>query len=191
MGGFMSDLNDWMLKYPGRREPKPGELYVQFPPRPDKHRIPLDQVSHKKLLTPKQASEVLNRAETTLSTWRQVRRRWRKLSGQQKRLFREEKGPTYIKVKKSGRMRIAYRMSDLISWVEIRHIRKIRKGLERIDRVLEKQVAGLEALRLRQRSSCDEVFHRLQNITRTLVPPTDARYPDQVEWDALDFEEYT
>lgn len=191
----MSDLNDWMLKYQGsspkEREPKPGEPYVQFPPRPDKHRIPLDQISHKKLLTPKQASEVLGRAVTTLASWRAVRRRWRKLSGQQKRLFREEKGPTYMKVKKSGRMKLVYRMSDLILWVEIRHIRNIRKGLERIDRVLEKQVAGLDALRLRQISSCDEVFRRLQDITRTLVPPTDARYPDQVEWDALDFEEYT
>jgi len=191
----MSDLNDWMLKYQGgsprEREPKPGELYVQSPPRPDKHRIPLEQISHKKLLTPQQTSEVLNRTETTLASWRAVRRRWRELSGQRKKLFRAEKGPTYIKVKKSGRMRIAYRMSDLISWVEIRHIRKIRKGLEQIDRVLEKQVAGLEALRLRQTSSCDGVFHRLQNITRTLVPPTDARYPDQIEWDILDFEEYT
>ena len=82
-------------------------------------------------------------------------------------------------------------MCDLISRVEIRHIRKICKGLEQLARVLEKQVAGLEALRLRQTSSCDGVFHRLQNITRTLVPPTDARYPDQIEWDILDFEEYT
>tara|TARA_R110000751_G_scaffold164664_3_gene270784 strand:+ start:320 stop:895 length:576 start_codon:yes stop_codon:yes gene_type:complete len=191
----MSELNDWKLKYQGgsprEREPNPGELYVQSPSRPDKYRIPLDQVSHKKLLTSQQTSEVLNRSENTLSNWRQNRRKWRKLSGERKRLYGAEKGPTYIKVKKSGVMRVSYRMSDLISWVEIRHIRTIRRGLERIDFVLEKQVARLNALRLRQKSSCDEVFHKLQNITRTLVPPTDARYPDQVEWDALDFEECT
>jgi len=174
----MSDLNEWRNEYLSRS-------------RPGEQQIPLDKVSHKKLLTPKQTSEVIDRSVNTLSTWRAVRRRWKKLPATERALFQQQKGPRYIRVKKSGRMRIAYRMSDLISWVEIRHIRKIRKGLEQIDRVLEKQVAGLEALRLRQTSSCDGVFHRLQNITRTLVPPTDARYPDQIEWDILDFEEYT
>ena len=82
-------------------------------------------------------------------------------------------------------------MSDLISWVEIRHIHTIRKGFDQIDRVLKRQVAALDALRVRQINSCDEVFVRLQDITPTLVPPTDARYPDQIEWDILDFEEYT
>jgi hypothetical protein len=191
MGEFMSDLNDWMLKYPGRREPKLGELYVQSPPRPDKERIPLDQVSHRKLLTPQQTSDVIGRSVNTLSTWRAVRREWKKLPAKKRALFQKQKGPRYIKVKRSGGMRVAYRMTDLISWVEIRHIRTIRKGLERIDRVLEKQVAALDALRSRQTSSCDEVFVRLQDITHTLVPPGDARYPDQIEWDILDFEEYT
>ena len=179
----MSDLNDWKLRYkggsPGEPEPKPS-LSTE-----------LDQVSYKKLLTPEQTSEVIGRSVNTLNTWRAIRRRWKKLPAAERALFQQQKGPRFVKVRKFGGMRVAYRMSDLISWVEIRHILAIRKGLERIDRVLEKQVASLDALRLRQINSCDEVFVRLEDITHTLVPPTDARYPDQIEWDILDFEEYT
>tara|TARA_R110000744_G_scaffold84293_1_gene164968 strand:- start:79 stop:615 length:537 start_codon:yes stop_codon:yes gene_type:complete len=178
MEEFMSDLNEWRNEYLSRS-------------RPGEQQIPLDKVSHKKLLTPKQTSEVIDRSVNTLSTWRAVRRRWKKLPATERALFQQQKGPRYIRVKKSGRMRIAYRMSDLISWVEIRHIHTIRKGFDQIDRVLKRQVAALDALRVRQINSCDEVFVRLQDITPTLVPPTDARYPDQIEWDILDFEEYT
>ena len=174
----MSDLNEWRNQYLSHS-------------RLGKQQTHLDKISHKKLLTPRQASEVIDRSVNTLSSWRAVRRKWKKLPATKRAFFRQQKGPRYIKVKRSGGMRVAYRMTDLISWVEIRHIHKIRKGLERIDRVLEKQVAALDALRLRQTSSCDEVFVRLQDITRTLVPPGDARYPDQIEWDILDFEEYT
>ena len=77
---------------------------------------------------------------------------------------------------------VAYRMSDLIAWIEIQHIRKIRRSLESLDRVLKRQVAALDSMRLRQTSSCDEAFVRLEKITRTLVPPGDVRYPDTIDW---------
>ena len=174
----MSDLNEWKNQYLSHS-------------RLGKQQTHLDKISHKKLLTPRQASEVIDRSVNTLSSWRAVRRKWKTLPATERALWQQQKGPRYVKVKRSGRMRIAYRMTDLISWAEVRHIHEIRKGLKRIDRMLKKQVTALDALRVRQINSCDEVFVRLQDITPTLVPPTDARYPDQIEWDILDFEEYT
>jgi|GEM_PF-6984584 hypothetical protein len=88
------------------------------------------QVLYGKWLDPKQLAEVLGCSEGTLSVYR----------SQRNRKTQREWGPKFRKLKKRGaRARgqfVFYKMSDVIAWLEIRHFRRLRKDLERIDNIL-------------------------------------------------------
>lgn len=88
------------------------------------------QVLYGKWLNPKQLAEVLGCSEGTLSGYR----------SQRKRKTQREWGPKFRKLKKRGaRARgqfVFYRMSDVIAWMEVRHLRRLRKDLEKIDYIL-------------------------------------------------------
>ena len=89
------------------------------------------QVLYGKWLDPKQLAEVLGCSVGSLSGYRQ---------GRQHRKANQEWGPRFHKLKKRGaRARgqfVFYRMSEVIVWLEVRHFRRLRKDLEKIDNIL-------------------------------------------------------
>lgn len=91
------------------------------------------QVLYGKWLDPKQLAEVLGCSVGSLSGYRQNR---------EHRKANQEWGPKFHKLKyRGGRKRgqsVFYRMSDVIVWLEVRDLRRLRKDLERIDHILVK-----------------------------------------------------
>ena len=89
------------------------------------------QVLYGKWLDPKQLAEVLGCSVGTLAGYRQNR---------QHQKANQEWGPKFRKLKKRGsRARgksVFYRMSDVIVWLEVRHLHRLRRDLERIDNIL-------------------------------------------------------
>jgi hypothetical protein len=93
------------------------------------------QVLYGKWLNPKQLAEVLGMSEGSLSDYR----------SQRNRKTQRGWGPKFYKLeKRGGRKRgrfVFYRMSDVIAWLEVRHFRRLRKDLERIDNILVRMSA--------------------------------------------------